>query len=93
MGKQTLQANLLEAVLKNLGYVGCRVHLGVAGGAEPAVILGQSGEVQRGNQAFLMVCAVAVAIAQDDVVILRPTCMPQSHKRLFGRPLCTAGPL
>jgi hypothetical protein len=93
MGKQTLHANLLEPVLTNLGYVGYRVHLGVAGGAEPAVVLGQSGGVQRGNQAFLMVRAVAVAIAQDDVIVLRPACMPQSHKRLFGRPLCTAGPL
>ena len=44
--------------------------LGITGWAQPALVLRQSGSVQRGVQAFLVICSAAAAITKDDVVLL-----------------------
>lgn len=45
-------------------------YLGITSWAQPALVLGQSGCVQRGIQALFMICSAAAAITQDDVILL-----------------------
>ena len=47
-----------------------RGHLGIACWAQPALVLWQCGCIQCGFQALLMVCSAAIAITQNDVILL-----------------------